>query len=162
MPIVIAQLVSSKSSDPTIASGLLMASCDIIWKGILPHKALFIKFLNTGGFDAVLDFMDTGHVWYQPVVLSLLCDMLQIPETHPFLHNWQSGVSGMSSAEKLLEIWREQEDNLGISCKGALVNLTRPLAGTGKRAKWISQVTGPSHALLSYVWFLESDASNPL
>lgn len=117
-----------------------MASCDVIWKAILPDETLLVKFLNAGGLDAMLDLVDTGHVWYRPVILSLLCDTLQLPQAHPFFHNWQSGVSGKSAAERLLEIWREQEDSVGISDGGVLVNTARPLAGSGNRTTWVPQV----------------------
>lgn len=140
LSIVIAQLVNAKGRDPTISSSLLVGACDLIWRAIIPHEGLLDRFLVAGGLDGILDLLDTGHVWHRAVLLSLLPDVLENTKSHSIFHEWQSGVSGKSAAQVLLEIWREQEDTMGISDCGVLVNAARPLAGTGKRKKWDAKV----------------------
>lgn len=138
--IVIAQLVIANGRDPTISSSLLVGACDLIWKAIIPHQGLLDEFLMSGGLDGILDLIDTGHVWHRAVLLSLLPDVMETAKAQYIFNEWQSGVSGKSAAQMLLEIWREQEDTMGISDYGVLVNAERPLAGTGKRKKWEAQV----------------------
>ncbi|GMH36299.1 hypothetical protein BSKO_04167 [Bryopsis sp. KO-2023] len=136
---LVSQFQEIKENDPTMASTILVATCDLVWAAVNPHGPNYARFLVGGGPEAILDVMEAGHSCHQPVLLSLLSDLLQNPRAHKFVHEWKSTATGRSAAELFIEIWREQEDAKGISDKGVLVNTARPITGEGKRKKWIAE-----------------------
>lgn len=83
-----------------------------------------------------LQVSNRGH---RGVLLSVLCDLLENPRSHPFFHAWKSARDGRTSAQLLLSVWRDEEAARGMTASGVLANTKEPLAGTGARAAWAPQ-----------------------
>ena len=90
------------------------------------------------GMDSLLDHLERGNSGQQPLILSLMADLLtRSPLSHHYWLEWRSQRSQTTTSRLLLAQWRELEGDKGLRKDGMLVNLERPLQGTGKRSLWI-------------------------
>jgi hypothetical protein len=86
----------------------------------------------------LLDHLERGNNAMQPLLLSLIADLLQHSRlAHDCLHDWLSADGELAAPALLLRLWREVEADWGVCEGGVLASVHRPLAGSGKRALWI-------------------------
>jgi hypothetical protein len=86
----------------------------------------------------LMDHLERGNDAAQPLILSLIADLLQrSPLAHACFNDWLSEHSQLTGPQVLLMIWREAEDDWQVCTDGVLTSVKRPLAGVGRRSLWI-------------------------
>lgn len=87
---------------------------------------------------ALLHHLERGHMSLQPLILSVLADMLRrSPEVGDHVRSWKSLWSERTALQVLLLLWREAESDWGVCSDGVLNSVRKPLAGVGRRNLWI-------------------------
>lgn len=90
------------------------------------------------GMDTLLDHLERGNEALQPLVLSVVADLLQQSRlAHACFSDWLSERSQRGGVQLLLHLWREAETDWQVCADGVLTNTKKPLAGTGKRSLWM-------------------------
>ena len=88
----------------------------------------------------VLDHLERGNAALQPLLLSLLADLLKRSDlAHTCVLDWLSERTQATAPELLLRLWRTAEADWGVCTDGVLTSTQRPLAGSGKRSLWVPQ-----------------------
>ncbi|KAG2442889.1 hypothetical protein HXX76_002966 [Chlamydomonas incerta] len=124
--------------DPLLPAPYAVAVLDCIWAAVVPDRKSAAKLLVDGGMEALLNHLEQGNKSHRPIVLRVLSDLLENPRSHPFFHDWQSDLNKQTAAHLLLSVWMEEDSLRGITGPdGLLANTARPLAGLGKRTKWL-------------------------
>jgi hypothetical protein len=90
------------------------------------------------GMDTLLDHLERGNEALQPLILSLIADLLQHSKLAcTCFTDWLSERSQLTGVQLLLQLWREAESDWQVCTNGILTNTKKPLAGSGKRSLWL-------------------------
>lgn len=135
--VLIQELESLQQLDPTLPSQLALACFGAVWACIVPDRKNAARFLVSEGMDHALDAIEHGHPSHRPVILSLLCDLVENPRALPFFHEWRSAINQLPAASHLIRIWKEEDTLRGLTQDGILANTISPLKGMDKRTRWI-------------------------
>lgn len=85
-----------------------------------------------------MSHMERGHSSLQPLIMSLVADMLDMKKAaHSHLLQWRSDESFRNAVQLLLHLWRQAESEWTVCTNGILTSVHKPLAGAGKRSLWI-------------------------
>lgn len=109
---------------------------------MVDEQSLFV------GMSVLLTHMEQGHSSLQPLVVSVVADLLDkssIAKT--FLLGWRSAQTALNAVQSLLHLWREYASEWQVCTNGVLTSVHKPLAGTGKRNLWI-----PKHEVQTSTW----------
>ncbi|KAG2443045.1 hypothetical protein HYH02_009460 [Chlamydomonas schloesseri] len=136
--VLLGALEKLRGLDALLPAPYAVAVLDCVWAAVVPDRKSAAKLLVDGGMAALLDHLEQGNKSHRPIVLRVLSDLLENPRSHPFFHDWQSDLNKQTAAHLLLSVWMEEDALRGITGPdGLLANTARPLAGLGKRAKWL-------------------------
>lgn len=119
---------------------IITASIYLSRGAIIGNPRCESKFVARGGVDILLDVIEICPPVLRPIALTLLADLACNPISQWCIQTWKSKVTGMSAGVTLLELWRKEEERLGVvhDTSGAIVNLRRPLDGGDLEARQVS------------------------
>eukprot|EP01062_Namystynia_karyoxenos_P021944 TRINITY_DN18389_c0_g1_i1.p1 TRINITY_DN18389_c0_g1~~TRINITY_DN18389_c0_g1_i1.p1 ORF type:complete len:1030 (+),score=357.85 TRINITY_DN18389_c0_g1_i1:77-3091(+) len=95
---------------------LVFAAVDTVWKCVIGTPANEEAFLRQDGMHLLLDILQSAPEWIRIPLLSCINDLLAANPgaTHEMLE-WTSQVDGVSAAQLLIRLWREDDANLGLA-----------------------------------------------
>lgn len=112
------------------------------------------RFLADGGVDKLLDMVEVAPASLMPVLLTTLADLCRNPVSHVCARAWRSDSTGVSAGVLLLDLWRREEERLGVvhdGRTGAVANTLRPLDGADARARQVAMFNATHKATAAAV-----------
>jgi len=87
-------LCSILDGDPYVPS---LAALDALWRCCIHSRRSRAQLLAADGMDVLLGLLQRGNPALQPVLLSLLADLLADPRSHSFFWEWHAPAAGNGS-----------------------------------------------------------------
>ncbi|KAM9737251.1 cilia- and flagella-associated protein 69 [Menidia menidia] len=108
---------------------LLLSTVDCVWSCIVGCYTSEDFFLARGGAALLLDILLTGPRCVHGLVLSTLMDLCDNPNTAFYILRW-GGTTGPTAPALLLQLWREEERELGVirDPHGVISDPQRPIS----------------------------------
>ncbi|XP_061597576.1 cilia- and flagella-associated protein 69-like [Cololabis saira] len=92
---------------------LILSTINCVWSCIVDCYMTEDYFLAKEGAFLLLDLLGTSPRCVQSTVLSILLDLCDNPKALPHIMSWRD-ASGQTAAGVLLQLWREEEEELGV------------------------------------------------
>lgn len=85
-------------------------------------------FLENEGIYLLFEFLEECIEFHHKQLLSLICALLENPNSLRYFEDWTSSVSSKNSSQLLIQLYMKQDDKFGVGYeKGVLTNKTKPL-----------------------------------
>ncbi|KAK9829850.1 hypothetical protein WJX72_008249 [[Myrmecia] bisecta] len=170
--VVVLQLELGKlrDADTSAPSPFAIAVMDLAWSTVVPNRKNLARFLVADGMAAILDVLESCHVAVQPLVLTVIADMLQNSHSHSRFLDWRSGVDERDAVHMLVSLWQQSQEadaqpdlplqGAAPGRTGALTSLGGSFGSRSKQAPVLNPVSGEQmllkiHACLSLLGFSE-------
>ncbi|XP_047239897.1 cilia- and flagella-associated protein 69-like isoform X2 [Girardinichthys multiradiatus] len=92
---------------------LVISTVDCVWSCIVGCCITEYQFLAKEGASLLLDLLQASPRCIHSFILATLLDLCNNPNTRPQILSWRD-VSGQTAPRVLLQLWREEEEELGV------------------------------------------------
>ncbi|NXN11766.1 CFA69 protein, partial [Indicator maculatus] len=150
-------LISFLQMDPKkIHSGLghnrlLFTALDCLWSCVLGCSIAEDSFLQRQGIGLLLDLLALKQKTLCNVILGILVEFCDNPKTTSHISTWR-GEKEQTAASLLLELWRQEELELGVRRDqwGRIVDMKQPMAGSFQKQQEVIPLPAncPSFAIV--------------
>ncbi|XP_068012917.1 cilia- and flagella-associated protein 69 isoform X1 [Melanerpes formicivorus] len=150
-------LISFLQMDPKkIPSGLghnrlLFTALDCLWSCVLGCSIAEDSFLQRQGIGLLLDLLALKQKNLCNIILGILVEFCDNPKTTSHISMWQ-GEKEQTAVSLLLELWRQEELELGVSRDqwGRIVDMKQPMAGSFQKQQEVIPLPAncPSFAIM--------------
>uniref|UniRef100_A0A8C5WL50 Cilia and flagella associated protein 69 n=1 Tax=Leptobrachium leishanense TaxID=445787 RepID=A0A8C5WL50_9ANUR len=118
---------------------LLFCTLDCIWCCIIGCFSSEDYFLEKEGIFIILDLLALNIKSMINVVLGILVEFCDNPKTIPHIATWR-GKENQTAAKLLLQLWKHEEDELGVrrDGHGRIIDAKKPLVGQFQEAQGVT------------------------
>uniref|UniRef100_A0A3Q4BEW3 Cilia- and flagella-associated protein 69 ARM repeats domain-containing protein n=1 Tax=Mola mola TaxID=94237 RepID=A0A3Q4BEW3_MOLML len=109
---------------------LILTTVDCVWSCIVGCYTTEDYFLAKGGVCLLLDLLNSSPRCVHSIILATLLELCDNPNTPPHILSWRDD-GGQSAPRLLLQLWREEEEELNVSRNqhGGIADPQRPILG---------------------------------
>ncbi|ELU15468.1 hypothetical protein CAPTEDRAFT_176397 [Capitella teleta] len=150
-------VVDFLNTDPHLLSSglghhrLLLSAVDCVWCAIVGCYVTEDYFLEKEGVFFLIDLLQNSPKNMHNLILGCLLDIAESPKTIAHIAAWR-GPLDISAAHLLCDIWREEEEEIGVQRDelGAIKDIHRPLMGGLQEQQGVIAVPAncPSQAIV--------------
>ncbi|XP_063040762.1 cilia- and flagella-associated protein 69-like [Engraulis encrasicolus] len=125
-------------------SKLILSTVDCVWSCIIGCFTNEDVFLEKEGVYLLFDLIHSSPLTMHGVFLGVLLELCDNPKALPHVRAWR-GPGGLSSPRLLLQLWRQEEEELGVQRDqhGRITDPLRPLVHPHQEQQ--AQVSNPAH-----------------
>ncbi|XP_069504466.1 cilia- and flagella-associated protein 69 [Ambystoma mexicanum] len=129
---------------------LILGTLDTVWCCVIGCYTAEDYFLEKEGLFVLLDLLSLNQSNMNNVILGILVEFCDNPKTISHLNTWR-GSKNQTSANLLIQLWRQEEDILGVHHdENRIIDAKNPLIGVLQEEQGIMPMPAnyPSSAIM--------------
>ncbi|XP_071591294.1 cilia- and flagella-associated protein 69 isoform X2 [Heliangelus exortis] len=132
-------------------NSLLFSALDCLWSCVIGCYVAEDHFLEKHGIFLLLDLLASKQKNLYNIILGILVEFCDNPKTTSHINTWR-GEEDQTAAHLLIELWRQEELDLGIKRDqhGRIVDMKKPIASRFQKQQEVISVPAnrPSFAIV--------------